>query len=111
MSRSTACHPPEAHLWPREGVTLGGLHALTGMGNRACHRWLSRASRPWFRGLLERTRLFRLFTTPQDWPQAFLAAPTVLGVIDPEGIVRIPDQGSCWIPGSYTPCPRRKHLL
>ena len=30
---------PEAHLWPSEGVTLGLLPALTGVGNRACHRW------------------------------------------------------------------------
>ena len=34
----------------------------------------------------ERTRLFRLFRTHQDWPQLFLAAPTVLGVIDTYGI-------------------------
>jgi len=26
---------PEAHLWPREVVTVGLLHALTGGGNRA----------------------------------------------------------------------------
>jgi len=25
---------PEAHLWPSEGVTLGLLHALKGVGNR-----------------------------------------------------------------------------
>ena len=34
----------------------------------------------------ERTRLFRLLTTHQDWTRAFLAAPTVLGVIDTYGI-------------------------
>ena len=34
----------------------------------------------------ERTRLFRLFTTHQDWTQVFLAAPTVLGGIDTSGI-------------------------
>jgi len=39
-----------------------------------------------FPGLPERTRLLRLFTTHQDWTQAFLAAPTVLGVIDTDGI-------------------------
>jgi len=27
---------PEAHLWPSEVVTLGLLHALKGVGNRAC---------------------------------------------------------------------------
>ena len=26
---------PEAHLWPSEAVTLGLLHALKGVGNRA----------------------------------------------------------------------------
>src|SRR4029453_8643257 len=36
--------------------------------------------------LPERTRLFRLLTTHQDWTRAFLAAPTVLGVIDTYGI-------------------------
>jgi hypothetical protein len=35
------------------------------------------------------TRLFRLFKTYQDWTRAFLAAPTVLGVIDTSGIERI----------------------
>src|SRR5712692_6161090 len=34
----------------------------------------------------ERTRLFRLFRTHEDWTQAFLAAPTVLGVVDTYGI-------------------------
>jgi hypothetical protein len=77
---------PEAHLWPREVGTLGRLHALKGGGNRAFHRWLTRAYRPLFPRLPERTRLFRLFTTHQDWTQAFLAAPTVLGVIDTYGI-------------------------
>ena len=33
-----------------------------------------------------RTRLFRLLKTHQDWTRAFLAAPTVLGVIDTYGI-------------------------
>ena len=73
---------PEARLWPSEVVTLGLLHALKGVGNRACYRWLTRDYSPLFPRLPERTRLFRLFTTHQDWTQAFLAAPTVLGVID-----------------------------
>jgi hypothetical protein len=77
---------PEAHLWPSEVVTLGVLHALKGVGNRAFHRWLTRDYRPLFRCLPERTRLFRLFKTHQDWTQAFLASPTVLGVIDTYGI-------------------------
>jgi hypothetical protein len=77
---------PEAHLWPSEVVTLGLLHALKGVGNRAFHRWLTRDYRPLFPRLPERTRLFRLFKTHQDWTWAFLAAPTVLGVIDTYGI-------------------------
>ena len=79
-------HPPRAHLWPSEVVTLGLLHALKGGGNRAFYRWLTHDSRPLFPRLPERTRLFRLFTTHHDWTQAFLAAPTVLGVIDTYGI-------------------------
>jgi hypothetical protein len=77
---------PEARLWPSEVVTLGMLHALKGGGNRAFYRWLTRDYRPLFPRLPERTRLFRLFRTHQDWTQAFLAAPTVLGVIDTYGI-------------------------
>src|SRR5262249_33785898 len=77
---------PEAHLWPSEVVTLGLLHALKGVGTRPFYRWLTRDYRPLFPRLPERTRLFRLLTTHQDWTRAFLAAPTVLGVIDTYGI-------------------------
>src|SRR5437879_8113270 len=49
---------PEAHLWPSEVVTLGLLHALKGVGNRAFYRWLTRDYRPLFPRLPERTRLF-----------------------------------------------------
>ena len=54
---------PEARLWPSEVVTLGLLHALKGVGNRACYRWLTRDYSPLFPRLPERTRLFRLFMT------------------------------------------------
>jgi hypothetical protein len=77
---------PHATLWPSEIVTLGMLHALKGGGNRAFYRWLTRDYRALFPRLPERTRLFRLFRTHQDWTQIFLAAPTVLGVIDTYGI-------------------------
>jgi hypothetical protein len=77
---------PDARLWPSEVVTLGLLHALKGVGNRAFYRWLTRDYRTLFPQLPERTRLFRLFMTHQDWTQVFLAAPTVLGVIDTYGI-------------------------
>jgi hypothetical protein len=66
---------PEAHLWPSEVVTLGLLHALKGVGNRPFYRWLTRDYRALFPRLPERTRLFRLFRTHQDWTQIFLAAP------------------------------------
>jgi hypothetical protein len=77
---------PDAHLWPSEVVTLGLLHALKGGGNRPFYRWLTRDYRALFPRLPERTRLFRLLKTHQDWMQVFLAAPTVLGVIDTYGI-------------------------
>src|SRR5438105_5707761 len=77
---------PEAHLWPSEVVTLGLLHALKGVGNRAFYRWLTCDYRALFPRLPERTRLFRLLKTHQDCTTAFLAAPTVLGVIDTYGI-------------------------
>src|SRR5882672_8239016 len=77
---------PQATLWPSEVVTLGVLHALKGVSNRAFYRWLTRDYRALFPRLPERTRLFRLFMTHQAWTQIFLAAPTVLGVIDTYGI-------------------------
>src|SRR5262245_57079419 len=80
---------PEALLWPSEVVTLGLLHALKGGGNRPFYRWLTRDYRALFPRLPERTRLFRLLKTHQNWTQVFLAAPTVLGVIDTYGIERI----------------------
>src|SRR5215475_13472850 len=78
--------PPEAHLWPSEVVTVGLLHARKGVGNRPFSRWLTRDYRPLFPRLPERTRLCRLLTTHHDWTQLFLAAPTVLGVIDTYGL-------------------------
>jgi len=39
---------PEARLWPSEVVTLGLLHALKGVGNRAFYRWLTRDYRALF---------------------------------------------------------------
>src|SRR5215831_10204614 len=56
---------PEAHLWPSEVVTVGLLHALKGVGNRPCSRWLTRDYRPLFPRLPERTRLLRLLKTHQ----------------------------------------------
>src|SRR2546421_10450808 len=80
---------PEAHLWPSAVVTLGLLHALKGVGNRAFYRWLTRDYRALFPRLPAPTRLCRLFRSPQAWTQVFLAAPTVLGAIDTCGIALI----------------------
>jgi hypothetical protein len=77
---------PQASLWPREIVTLGVLFALTGVGNRAFYRWVKRDLRGLFPALPERTRLFRLLASHRAWTDAFLAAPSVLGVVDSYGI-------------------------
>lgn len=76
----------QALWWPSEGVTLGVLHALKGVGNRAVYRWLTRDYRPLFPHLPERTRLFRLFKTHRQWTLRFLAPPTLLGMVDSYGI-------------------------
>src|SRR5258705_3888853 len=77
---------PEANLGPSEVVTWGLLHPLKAVANRPFYRWLTRDYRALFPRLPERTRLFRLLKTHQDWTQAFLAALTMLGVIDTYGI-------------------------
>jgi hypothetical protein len=59
------------------------------VGTRAFHRWLTRAYRPLFPHLPAHTRLFRLCKTHQDWTRVFLAAPTLLGVIDTSGLARL----------------------
>jgi len=76
----------QASLWPSELVTIGMLHAIKGVGSRAFYRWLSKNFRPLFPRLPDRTRLFRLLKTHQDWTDCFLASPTMLGVIDSYGI-------------------------
>lgn len=76
----------QAKLWPSEIITLGILHALKGVGNRAFYRWLVRDYQTRFPNLPEHTRLFRAFKTPQAWTYGFLATPTTLGVIDRDGI-------------------------
>lgn len=77
---------PQAMLYPSEVVTLALLFALKGTGERAFYRWLVRDLIPLFPHLPERTRLFRLFCTHQEWIGYFLAEPTVLGVADTYGI-------------------------
>ncbi len=77
---------PDAQLYPSELVTLGLLFALKGDGPRRFYRWLTANYRRWFPRLPERTRLFRLLATHQDWTDYFLAEPTTLGVADTYGI-------------------------
>ena len=76
----------QAHLWPSETVTVGVLFGLKGVGERAFYRWLVRDYHPLFPRLPERSRLFRLLRTHLAWTYRFLAAPTLLGVIDTYGI-------------------------
>lgn len=68
---------PQASLYPSEIVTLALLFAIKGV------RWVYG---DYLELLPERTRLFRLFKSHQDWAQRFLSAPTVLGVADSYGI-------------------------
>ena len=77
---------PDAKLSPSEVVTLALLYAIKGGGTRAFYRWLTRDSLPLFPQVPERTRLARLCKTHTAWTARFLAAPTVLGVADSDGI-------------------------
>ena len=77
---------PQATLYPSEVVTLALLFALKGTGNRAFYRWLFKNLRHLFPNLPERTRLFRLFNSHQQWVAVFMAEPTMIGVIDGYGI-------------------------
>jgi hypothetical protein len=76
----------QAKLYPSEVVTLAFLFALKGVGNRAFYRWLARDWSHLFPNLPERTRLFRLFKSHRHLTERFLAAASVLGVIDAYGI-------------------------
>ncbi len=76
----------QASLHPSEVVTLGLLFAIKGVGNRAFYRWIVRDWLCLFPTLAERTRLFRLFATHNEWTDRFLAEPTILGVADTYGI-------------------------
>ena len=76
----------QANLWPSEVTTIGLLQAIKGVGNRAFYRWLDQNHRDMFPKLPDRTRLFRLLRRHQDWCDAFLAPPSLLGVIDSYGM-------------------------
>ena len=76
----------QANLHPSEVVTLALLYALTGKGNRAFWRWLTRDYEGLFPNLPSRTRLFRLGNSHTHLSGEFMAAPSLLGVIDSYGI-------------------------
>jgi hypothetical protein len=76
----------QALLYPSEVVTLALLFALKGVGNRAFYRWLKNNYTHLFPQLPERTRLFRLFNSHRKWVDQFMAAPSMIGVIDSYGI-------------------------
>jgi len=76
----------QASLYPSEVVTLALLFALKGVGNRAFYRWLLRDYRALFPHLPTRTRLFRLFNSHRPLTARFMAAPSLLGVVDTYGI-------------------------
>ena len=85
---------PEAHLWPSEVVTLGLLHALKGVGNRAFYRWLTREvvylspADNYFGPLLNRPS--SIHQTVINSRNAFLGPLPARFAC-----------GSYWIPGSY----------
>ena len=62
----------QANLWTSEVTTIGLLHAIKGIGNRAFYRWSEQNHRDLFPGLPHRTRLFRLLRRHQDWCNPFL---------------------------------------
>lgn len=77
---------PQAKLYPSEAVTLALLFALKGIGNRAFYRGLIRDYRPLFPNLPSRTRQSRLFNSHRKWIERFMAAPSMLSVIDTYGM-------------------------
>lgn len=85
VMKDVAPHP-QGKLAPSEIVTLAVLFAIKGKGQRAFYRWLAGNWRHLFPRLPERTRLFRLFVTHQDWVARFLAGPTLFGVADTYGV-------------------------
>jgi hypothetical protein len=69
-----------------ELVTIGLLFAIKGGSGRAFSRWLSNNYRSFFPNLPHRTRLFRRLFRCWEQAIAFLADPTLLGVVDTYGI-------------------------
>ena len=76
----------QAKLSLSELVTLGLLMALKGSSQRSFYRFARQNWIDLFPGLPDRTRLFRRLRTHRRLAEAFLAEPTLFGVIDSYGI-------------------------
>ena len=76
----------QGQLHPSEIVTLAMLYSLKGVGQRAFYRWLVANHAELFPRLPTRTRLFRAFNVYRVYAEDFLAAPSLIGVIDSYGI-------------------------
>jgi hypothetical protein len=76
----------QAKMYPSELVTLGMVFALKGSGSRAFYRWISRNFRALFPTLLERSRFFRALRKQSECLTRFMAAPSLIGLIDSFGI-------------------------
>ena len=78
-------HPQET-IHVSEIVTLALVYSLKGCGQRKFYRWLTANHRDMFPNLLERTLLFRIFNVHRVEANECLAAPSLIGVIDSNGI-------------------------
>ena len=76
----------QAKLYLSEVITLALLFALKGVGNRAFYRWIESNYPDLFPHLPQRIRSFRLFNSHRHLTAIFMAAPSLIGVIDTYGI-------------------------
>ncbi|MCX7643621.1 MAG: hypothetical protein N2116_07440 [Armatimonadetes bacterium] len=59
---------------------------IKGLGERKFYLWLKGNFFHPFPKLPERTRIFRLSKSHQDWTERFMEEPTILGIADTYGI-------------------------
>src|ERR671933_1664996 len=76
----------QANLYPSEVVTLMLLFAAKGGRYRAFYRWILYNYRSMFPNAPHYSRLLRLFRTHAHYCTKFLAAATILRIIDTFGI-------------------------
>ena len=100
---------PEAHLWPSEVVTLGLLHALKGARQPALLSLVDTRLSAVVSSAPQRTRLFRLLKTHQDWTQISFRRPDgarrhrhVWDRVDPSH-ARRPESPTDWPQGAPEP--------